>query len=187
MMNHHPTPIVLALVALAGLAGCKRQPVAVQSPPAVVNAASAVGTLSQDQWKTFCQAMEPRQNESVEERCRRDAFTVARSGLSPASSDAQLQTWCRTSYASCLGSPPALASGCTQRPVQASCQATVGEVEACAGAVKELRRAALAKVPSCEALTVAIARDTSVEAKRADLLALAPCKSLHTKCASLFR
>lgn len=185
MKDHHHPLVVLTLLALAGSGGCKAKAPA-KAPP--VTAQSAVTALAPDQWKAFCETMEPRQADSPEERCRRDAFKIARAGATPGSNDTQLQTWCRTSYEACLRSPPARPSQCAQRAAKADCAATVGEVAACAKAVTELRRAALARIPACDALTVSIASGPLVaEPPKREILALAPCQTLQAKCASLFR
>jgi hypothetical protein len=182
-------PSGLAVLLLLTAVGCKKK--VVEAGEKVITEKSAVAALNTEQRKDFCETLDAARKETPEDECRRRAFQETISGLTPEASDTTVRELCKTSYDACLRSPPSATRGesrCASRQMGPECTATMGEVQLCLAAITGARKESLAKIPTCTEVTLAAVKDQP-EKKSDDneVLALAPCQALHSKCAKLFR
>lgn len=101
-----------------------------------------------------------------------------------AKSDAEARTICKQQLDDCLagasGNAGSADTGC--QPPPASCTATVGEYETCLNDLSGAYDKALAGLPNCDTLTLAL---SGLPSSRPTLQSLGSCNTLASKCVGI--
>jgi hypothetical protein len=148
-----------------------------------VPANEQLSTISDQDSATLCKeidAFESGANSAKLEdfSCRLTALLAA--AISGSSTDAGLQGACKTAYDACVATPPSSTTSTTTctKP-DATCTATVAELEACLNDSGPYIDQVLGQLPSCAALTEAsLSSDTSTSTP----MSPASCTTFQAKC-----
>jgi hypothetical protein len=138
-----------------------------------------LGTLSPDEANQLCAATASYvASKAKMTTCQLEADAAA---FTQAKTDADARMICKQQLDSCLAAPAAGGGGTDTgcKPPPASCTATVGDYESCLNDLSSAYDKALAGLPNCDTLTLAL---SGLPSSRPSLQSLASCNTLSSKC-----
>ncbi len=151
-----------------------------------VSSSKTLTSLTESEQQRVCEYMASKVSYSVEDTCK--MMGVMTAGLTigvGTTTDADLRQACQAGYDGCLQSESASEEPVeeTCEPIDASCTATVGELEACMQDTSRILDEFFAEVPACSALTAAYFQQSTSEAETLPSMEdSAACATLEQKC-----
>ena len=184
----------MAILSLATFVGCggddkKDNGISVNTG---LDDAKVLNTLTATELQQFCEGLGAADQNAIskEDGCKSAGFfsayaaaTTAVASGAPMPTDADLQAACTQIYDQCMQATPQAPQKTCAQP-DATCTATVGEAEACYGAMLKAMADGMKSSPSCSAITAQTFAPQDAGAAPSEEQP-AECTAVTSKCASI--